>query len=339
MTTMSADPAVDPRSGGHLGAWRALAAVPAIIGSLLLLLVLFGGLGPWEGVVLLGWLASGAMLMSRFGERLAVRAGARFRRPTKTQATLLKPVWRSALGRCGLDPADVDLYVQHGSAPNAYATGRRSIAITTGALAEFHARRLDEESLVAVVVHELGHLAARSTQFVPLTMWLAAPWRFGSRLVIGIAMATVGRRQPKRLLAGVVTAGVVIAVAHSVQRQQWGAVSVLCALALCAVACPLADAAVSRHSEYAADRFAARHGLGPQLVTALLAMDRAAPAQSDGWTKRVLSGHPSLEPRLRSLAELGTVLGAASAAIEVGPVANGQPACRGRAVEAGQRVA
>jgi len=32
-------------------------------------------------------------------------------------------------------------------------------------------------------------------------MWLALPRRFASRLVIGIALATVGRRQPLRLLA------------------------------------------------------------------------------------------------------------------------------------------
>ena len=36
---------------GHFGAWRAATSVPAMIGSLLLLLVAFGWMGQWEGLV------------------------------------------------------------------------------------------------------------------------------------------------------------------------------------------------------------------------------------------------------------------------------------------------
>ena len=44
---------------GHHGAWRATAAAPAMLGSLALLLVLFGFLGQWEPVAILGGLVSG----------------------------------------------------------------------------------------------------------------------------------------------------------------------------------------------------------------------------------------------------------------------------------------
>ena len=104
MTTMSVSlPArAAPRRAGHFGAWRALSTVPAMIGSLLLLLVLFGWLGEWEPSCCLAGSASGVAVFSRIGERAAVRVGAGFRRPTRAQSALLAPAWSAALARCGL---------------------------------------------------------------------------------------------------------------------------------------------------------------------------------------------------------------------------------------------
>jgi hypothetical protein len=115
-------------------------------------------------------------------------------------------------------------------------------------------QHLVQECLVAMLLHELGHRATRATRFALVTLWLAAPWRFASPLVIGIGLATVGRRQPPRLLVLVVAAAVVVAVVWAVQQRRWGVAAVLSAVAACAVACPLADAAVSRRSEYTVDR-------------------------------------------------------------------------------------
>jgi STE24 endopeptidase len=103
-----------------------------MVGSLLLLLVLFGPMGRWEGLVLLGWLASGAAVFTRVGERVAVRLGCGFRRPPATQAAVLAPLWSVALRSCDVAPGEVDLYAQHTRDPNAYAAGGRSIAVTTG---------------------------------------------------------------------------------------------------------------------------------------------------------------------------------------------------------------
>ena len=71
---------------------------------------------------------------------------------------------------------------------------------------------------------------------------LSQAWRHRSkpsRLVIGIGLATVGRRQPLRLLGVVVLAGVVVAVVQAVQQRQWAVAAVLSAVAVCAVVCPL----------------------------------------------------------------------------------------------------
>jgi STE24 endopeptidase len=131
-------------------------------------------------------------------------------------------------------------------------------------------------------------------------MWLAAPWRFASRLVIGLGRATVGRRQPLRLLAAVVGAGVVIAVVQAVQQRQWAVAVVLSAVAVCAVLCPLADAAVSRRSEYAADRYAADVGVGPQLAGALQVLAGRQPRRV-GLVARLSSRHPQVGRRIESL--------------------------------------
>jgi Zn-dependent protease with chaperone function len=125
------------------------------------------------------------------------------------------------------------------------------------------AHRAEHDPLATLVQKELGHNATRATNFPLVTMWLALPWRFASRLVVGIGLATVGWWQPLRLLAVVVRAGVAVAVVQAVQQRQWAVAAVLSAVAVCAVVCPLIDAAVSRRSEYAADRYAAGAGLGP----------------------------------------------------------------------------
>lgn len=288
------------RRAGHFGAWRAMTAAPAILGSLLLLLVLFGWMGEWEGAVLLGWIGSGAAVFTRVGERVAVRVGAGFRRPTKAQVALVAPAWASALARAGLAVGEVDLYVQRSREPNAFAAGGHSVAVTTGVLSKFQARRLGEEYLVAVLTHELGHHATRATKFALVTMWLALPWRFASRLVIGIGLATVGRRQPLRLLVLVVLAGVVVAVVQAVQQRHWAVAVVLSAVAVCTVVCPLADAAVSRRSEYAADRYAADVGVGPQLAGALQVLAGRQPRRV-GLVARLLSRHPQMGRRIEAL--------------------------------------
>ena len=131
-------------------------------------------------------------------------------------------------------------------------------------------------------------------------MWLATPWRFASRLLIGIGLATIGRRQPMRLLALVVVAGVVVAVVQAIQQRQLAVAFVLSTVSICAVVCPLGDAWVSRRSEYAADRFTAQCGAGPHLVAALTQMDRVR-GRTPSWTQLALNRHPSIERRVDAM--------------------------------------
>jgi STE24 endopeptidase len=301
MTTMSAHLPVSAsrRRVGHFGAWRAMAAVPSMVASLLLMVVLLGLLGRWEGLALLGWLISGVAVLTRVGERAAVRVGCGFHRPNAGQAVLLAPVWATALERCAIAASEVDLYVQRRCEANAYATGGRSVAVTTGVLSEFQAGRLSGEHLAAVLVHELGHHATRATRLALVTIWLAAPWRLTTSIFIGIARA-LSRRQPPRALAAVIVIGIVVAIVHAVQARQWSVAFVLTGVTVAAALCPVADAALSRRTEFAADRYATGVGVGAALASALQILGRGQ-LRRPGLASRLLSRHPTSARRIAAL--------------------------------------
>lgn len=286
---------------------RVLVAAPAMIGSLLLLLVLMSWAGRWEPVLLLTWLASATTVFTPSGERVAVRWACGFVRPSARHRALLDPAWSQALERCKVDPADVDLYIHRSRAVNAYAAGGRSVALTTGARSEFLTPRpthaSDTDCVAALLAHELGHRDSQGTRLGLVTAWLAAPWRFAERLILGVAVA-IAARQPRRLLAAVVAAAVVIAVVQAVQHGQPMTAALLSFLAVAGVACPLADAALHRHDEFAADRYAARAGYGPALAAALRRLDDGSEHRRRPLLERATARHPSIEQRLDALYDL-----------------------------------
>lgn len=302
---------VGARRGGH-GTAKLLVAAPAMIGSFLLLLVVMSWAGPWEPLLLLAWLASAAVVFTPLGERAVVRWACGFVRPSPRQRAQLDPAWRQVLARCHVDPGDVDLYLQRSRAVNAFTAGGRSVALTTGAQAEFVKPHLvhnlvgaspDTTQVEALLAHELGHWAANSTRVGLVTAWLAAPWRFVSRLFLALGLAFAGR-QPRRLLAVLAVGVVTVAVVQAVQHGQAMVAVLLVCLAVAGVVCPLADAALSRRDEYAADRYAARAGYGPALAAALSRLDNGSEHHRPGLLERVTARHPSVAQRLDALYEL-----------------------------------
>jgi Zn-dependent protease with chaperone function len=90
-----------------------------------------------------------------------------------------------------------------------------------------------------------------------------------------------------------------VAEFRALQQGQWMAGGVLVVVGLTAVLVPLANAAISRRSEYAADRFAADHGLAIELTAALRVLNDGNHAPR-GWS-RLLSTHPTSEQRIKAL--------------------------------------
>ncbi|MCU1620675.1 MAG: rane protein of unknown function [Modestobacter sp.] len=163
---------------------HAAAASPAMLSSLLVLvLVAAGALGGWALPRALTWVSCGAIALTRAGERVAARAAVGFRRPSPPQAAVLQPLWSAALISAGAPAEGVELYVQRARKLNAYATGGRSVAVTSRGLDDHRAGRLSDDQVVAVLVHELGHHATGARRPMLFAMWLAAPWRAAARLL------------------------------------------------------------------------------------------------------------------------------------------------------------
>lgn len=283
-----------------LAGWRAAAALPAMVGSFGVLLLLFGWMGSWEGLALLAWLAPTAGAPTKAGERIAVQLGFGFRHPTALQAATLLPLWSRALDCCAIDPRDVDLYLRNTGESNAFAAGKRSVAVTTGTLVDHHVGRLADEHVVAMLVHELGHHATRGTRFSLVTAWLAAPWRLVARMLLCIVFVLC-RRQRLGPLAVVPATGVVVAVIQSAHANHWLIAAVLFVVSAATVLCPTVDAAISRRCELVADRYAALAGVGFDLTAALRILDSRGQDQRR-MPQRLLSRHPVTARRARALA-------------------------------------
>jgi STE24 endopeptidase len=285
--------------GGHYGAWRAVAALPTMIASMLLLLVLLGWMREWDSLVLLAWLGCGLLTLTRRGERVAVHLACGFRRLSPDDSAAVSNVWSDVLARCDMSSDDVDLYVQRGESLNAYAVGGRSVAVTSRIVRDYRSGRIDDQLLGPILCHELGHHATYGGRFTPITLWLALPWRLFCGAVLRIASGLAGR-QPQAPLFAVVVAVVVVAIVQASQHHAWDVVAVLGSLAVFSVACPLADAAVGRAGERAADRYTAQAGFGDDLARALASISPDS-THRRGLPHAILSRHPRTSQRIRDL--------------------------------------
>jgi Zn-dependent protease with chaperone function len=266
-----------------------------MIASLLLLAFVFGGAGRWEGPVLLSWLTAGVLTLSAPGERVAVRVGCRFRRLPTVEHAHLEPTLIAVLEACGLD--NVDLYVSNRRGVNAYAAGRRSIAVTREVVDRHREGELSDDVLAGLLSHEVGHIVMHSVRWSLLIAWFAIPWRLAYRLGGRIA-APLAARQPRALLAVVVVTAFIVAIRQAVQHGEWSSAAVLSALAVCPIISPIADAAISRASEHGADRYAAQIGYNKALALALRSTHVADASQP---RYPLLRDHPAIDRRLRGL--------------------------------------
>jgi hypothetical protein len=113
---------------------RAVCAIPAVYGSVLVLLtVAFGWLGAWANLLLAGWLLVAAALLCRPVERAALLIAYGYRGVSPRDAAVLDPLRCHAVQRCGLADESIDLYVRRSSqGVNGYVAGHWSVAVSGG---------------------------------------------------------------------------------------------------------------------------------------------------------------------------------------------------------------
>jgi Zn-dependent protease with chaperone function len=95
-------------------------------------------------------------------------------------------------------------------------------------------------------------------------------------------------RQSRYGLVIVLVAGLAVAVVCTLYQGHRLIGGVLLFVGLSAMLCPLADAAVSRRAEFAADRFAADNGLVLELAAAPHSLDDGLRA-ARGWAQELLA--------------------------------------------------
>lgn len=273
-----------------------------IVGSLGVLAVTFGWLGPWAGVLIMVWLLVTPLLRTTVGERRFLRTGRDVRSLSGDERKLLWPVAGDALSRCGFDRHRVDWYVRRREmSVNAYAAGRRSIAVSQGLLLGLATGALAPEHARAVLLHEIGHLEDSSARRRLSVAWLTGPWCLVQAVLVGMVRA-VAKASP--LARGGLTLLPIAAATAATQlarQQAWLPLAVLLALLTLVVVNPLVDAAVSRRAEFAADNYVARAGSAGQLAAVLRGRDR----ESCRGLAAVYARHPSTARRVERLTAAG----------------------------------
>ncbi|SCE03640.1 Zn-dependent protease with chaperone function, partial [Streptomyces sp. di188] len=259
----------------------------------------FGELGI---LVVLAWLASGALVFHRPTESALARHLLRLRFPTPQERAKIEPVWREVTARAGVEGRNYELWVEDSDSLNAVAAAGHIVGVT-----RFAMDQLPNGELAAVMAHELGHHVGGHAWSGLLGYWYALPGRIAWRVLRAV---TGFMFRVSRVFScfGVLFFGLFVGTIALVT------ISTLYGLPLLILAMPYALAAVGRRSELRADQHAAALGFAPMLaavleklhhqeqqqVAALAAANGGAPV-TETPVSRLLSSHPDYYTRLHHL--------------------------------------
>ncbi|GAV44622.1 M48 family metalloprotease [Streptomyces acidiscabies] len=249
-------------------------------------------------VVVLAWLASGALMFHRPTESALARYLLHLRHPTPRERAKLEPVWNEVTARAGVDDRTYELWVEDSDSLNAVAAAGHIVGVTRFAMNE-----LPNGELAAVMAHELGHHVGGHAWSGLLGHWYALPGRLAWR-ALKVVLGLVYKVSRSFGCVGVSIAVLVIGgIALTTISSLYG-------LPLLLLAVPYALAAVSRRSELQADRHAAALGFAPMLAAVLEKLheqeeraDATHPGvkPAAGTLARLLSSHPDHYTRLHHL--------------------------------------
>jgi hypothetical protein len=274
-----------------------LLGVP-IVASFGVLLVTFGWLGPWACVPVTVWLLATPLLRTMVGERVFLRTGLEVRSLSENERTLLGPVACDALSRCGFDCVRVDWYIRRRErSVNAYAAGRRSIAVSQGLLLALATGSLAPEHARAVLLHEIGHLEDPSARRRLIVAWLTGPWRFVQAVLVCVVRGLAATSPLARGGILLLPLAAAIAIGQLARQQAWLPLAAVVALLIVVPVNPLVDAAISRRAELAADDYAARAGGAQELAATLKQTEN----EIRGGLVGLYSRHPSTSRRVERL--------------------------------------
>ena len=264
-----------------------------------LALGLFGTVVGW--LVVVAWVASGALVFHRPTELRFARHALRLRTPLAEERARLEPIWREVTARAGIEANTYELMVENSDDLNAVAVAGHVVGVTTYSL-----NRIPSSNLAAVLAHELGHHTGGHAWAGLLGYWYSLPGRLAWAFTRGMARIALA------------VAGVFSAAATGLLILFMGMFVVAGFLVAWYITVPLVVAPyllawAGRLGELRADQQAAALGFAPEMAEVLhhfQAEENAAKAAAAGQGKklqeptglaRLLSTHPDNYTRLRAL--------------------------------------
>lgn len=252
-------------------------------------------------LVILAWLASGALVFHRPTELAFARHVMKLRAPLAEERARLEPIWREVTARAGIEAHTYELMVENSTDLNAVAAAGHVVGVTTYALNE-----IPSSNLAAVLAHELGHHTGGHAWTGLLGYWYSLPGRIAWAFMRGIARIAIRVASVFSLAAtGMVYLFIGMFVIGGFVAAWYITVPLVVA--------PYLLAYVGRQGELRADRQAADLGFAPHLAQVLhhfQAQEDAVKAQAaaqgrqlkePGGLARLLTTHPDNYTRLQAL--------------------------------------
>lgn len=214
----------------------------------------------------------------------------------QTIMPLFDEVYAKAKGLTPSLPNGIKIYMNADNAPNAFATGRKTICVARGLL------KLPPGQIKAILAHEFGHIAHRDTYMLQavivgnciVSAIVTALW-IVSLIATTIARAAaicspkndlgVGRGMELMFTA---LAQIAVIIGYKVFMWLWTRLGVL----LCMK--------TSRHNEFEADRFSSNCGYSKELIAAFETLAESSESPK-GIFATLASSHPDFDSRIANL--------------------------------------
>ncbi|MET7987306.1 M48 family metalloprotease [Streptomyces sp. NPDC005281] len=275
------------------GALVSLAVVSALA------LGIFGTVVGW--LVIVAWVASGALVFHRPTELRFARHVLKLRPPLADERARLEPIWREVTARAGIEANTYELMVENSDDLNAVAVAGHVVGVTTYSL-----NKIPSSNLAAVLAHELGHHTGGHAWAGLLGYWYSLPGRLAWAFTRGMARIALA-------VAGVFSAAATGLLILFMGMFVVAGFLVAWYITIPLVVAPYLLAWAGRLGELRADQQSAALGFAPEMAEVLRhfqAEEDAAKAAAAGQGKKLqeptglaklLSTHPDNYTRLRAL--------------------------------------
>lgn len=269
--------------------------------ALILSLVIDNGNIPFWKALLIGivlYFVSLLIALSPIGEWiLRLQTGCK-KIKNDEQRNFIEPIFREVYDKArAQDPSisdSVKLYMNHDEAPNAFATGRKTICVTEGMLS------MPVEQIKATLGHEFGHLAHKDTDLILVVAvgnLIVSAFILLFRLVIDLVhllfvFSSVFVGGSDGVFGALISTVYHLAMTAVVVGLTWIWTKIGVLLVMKS----------SRANEYEADEFSFRLGYGNELCALL---DSFSGTNANGLFANLVSSHPDKDDRIARLQELG----------------------------------